>query len=88
MLLQMALFHSSLWLSNILLCIYTTSSLSIHLSVALFLDSLGLETKQVSLQLVNVLMFLNPAHTLVKSPFTKLSLVTLFKPAIYLPLKL
>ena len=31
MLLQMALFHSFLWLSNILLCIYTTSSLSIHL---------------------------------------------------------
>ena len=30
MLLQMALFHSFLWLSSIPLCIYTTSSLSIH----------------------------------------------------------
>ena len=31
MLLQMALFHSFLWLSITLLCIYTTPSLSIHL---------------------------------------------------------
>ena len=33
MLLQMALFYSFLWLSNIPLCICTTSSLSIHLSM-------------------------------------------------------
>ena len=32
MLLQMALFHSFLWLSNTPLCVYTTSSLSSHLS--------------------------------------------------------
>ena len=32
MLLQMAPFHSFLWLSTILLCIYTTSSLTIHIS--------------------------------------------------------
>ena len=32
MLLQMALFHSFLWLSNIPLCMYTTSSASNHLS--------------------------------------------------------
>ena len=31
MLLQMAKFHSFLWLSSIPLCIYTTSSLAIHL---------------------------------------------------------
>ena len=31
MLLQMALCHSFLWLSSILLCIYTTSSKSNHL---------------------------------------------------------
>ena len=33
MLLQMALFHSFLWLSSIPLYLCTTSSLSIHLSV-------------------------------------------------------
>ena len=33
MLLQMALFHSSLWLSSIPLCIYITSFVSTHLSV-------------------------------------------------------
>ena len=33
MLLQMTLFCSFLWLSSIPLCIYTTSSLSVHLSV-------------------------------------------------------
>ena len=33
MLLQMTLFHSFLWLSSISLCICTTCSLSIHLSV-------------------------------------------------------
>ena len=37
MLLQMALFHSFLWLSSIPLYICTTSSLSIHLSM----DNLG-----------------------------------------------
>ena len=35
MLLQMALFHSFLWLSDTPLYIYTTSSLSIHLSMDL-----------------------------------------------------
>ena len=38
-----------------------------------FLDSLGLEAKQASLKLVNVLIFFSPAHTLVNSPFTELS---------------
>ena len=38
-----------------------------------FLDSLGLEAKQASLKLVNVLIFFSPAHTLVKSPLTGLS---------------
>ena len=33
MLLQMILFHSFLWLSNILLYMYTLSSLSIHLLI-------------------------------------------------------
>ena len=33
--LQMTQFHSFLWLSNIPLCIYTTSSLSIHLSMGI-----------------------------------------------------
>ena len=37
MLLQMALFHSLLWLSNIPWYIYTTSSLSIHLSMDIYL---------------------------------------------------
>ena len=32
LLLQRALFPSFLWLSNILLCVYTTFSLSVHLS--------------------------------------------------------
>ena len=36
MLLQMALFHSFLWLSSIPLCICTISSLSINLSVNMF----------------------------------------------------
>uniref|UniRef100_A0A8D1TR50 Guanylate cyclase soluble subunit beta-1 n=1 Tax=Sus scrofa TaxID=9823 RepID=A0A8D1TR50_PIG len=40
MLLQMALFHSSLWLSNIPLYIYTTSSLSIPLSVDIYIVSM------------------------------------------------
>ena len=45
MLLQMAEFHSSLWLSNIPLCIYTTTSLSIclfqvHIIVILYLYTL------------------------------------------------
>ena len=38
-----------------------------------FLDSLGLEAKQASLKLVNVLIFFSPAHMLVNSPFTELS---------------
>uniref|UniRef100_A0A8D1PJU4 Guanylate cyclase soluble subunit beta-1 n=1 Tax=Sus scrofa TaxID=9823 RepID=A0A8D1PJU4_PIG len=40
MLLQMALFHSSLWLSNIPLYIYTTSSLSIPLSMDIYIVSM------------------------------------------------
>ena len=35
MLLQMALFHSFLWLSDIPLCAYITSYLAIHLSIDL-----------------------------------------------------
>lgn len=36
--LQMTQLHSFLWLSNILLCICTTSSLSTHLSMDIYMD--------------------------------------------------
>ena len=39
MLLQVALFHYFLWLSKVSLCICTTSSLSIHLSVGIYVHS-------------------------------------------------
>ena len=41
MLLQMALFHSFLLLSNIPLYKYTTSSLSIHLSMLIYVVSMS-----------------------------------------------
>lgn len=52
-----------------------------------FLGSSGLGTKRASLWLVTVLICLNPGHTLLKGPFTKLSSVTLFVRAVHFPLK-
>ena len=48
MLLQMALFHSFLWLSNVPLYTYTSFSLSIHLLMDIYVASMWVIVNRVS----------------------------------------
>ena len=79
MLLQMALFHSILWLSNIPLYKCTTSSLSIHLSVDIgdrISDKLFAGTMRTHIEIV---------HCLPRVPTPVLKVVLSFSPVRMVP---